>query len=663
MNSALGQAGLVLSAVSSLLALVLFVSSHKSENLTWRKNANYFVIAAFVGALLSAAALEHGLLTNDFSMNYVSSNSSRETPLLYQVTAMWSSLSGSILLWALILTGYAAVVALKARGRLGDSTVAMTLAVLSFISLFFFAMMLFSANPFLANARIPFDGNGPNPLLQDYPLVAFHPPMLYLGYVGLTVPFAYAIASLITKREDSKFAAETRNFATFAWAALTIGIFLGAWWSYQVLGWGGYWAWDPVENAAFLPWLTATAYIHSSLSSERGGNLRLWNVALLVSTFSLTILGTFFTRSGVLQSVHSFSASNLGPILIGFFAFVLVASLVLIVIRAPELHLASSKSTRLTRDGAYFANNILFVAFALIVLIGTSFPLLAQAVSGSVVSVGPPFYNSFSAPLGLLIVFLMTAAPLLNYRANSIGSLFERLFPAIAAGLLAILVAVFIGDRDLGYLGALGFGVFAIVGSAIGLYDRIAKRMKNGSFDGAVVRSIGSYLAHFGVAVVAIALATSTAFGTRGQLTIAPMSQSYFHGHKIAYSGVYTVVTPARTELLAKISIDGRGYFTPAISQFGTNSSIVGTPAVSTGILRDVYVTLDSPPTSSTSSVVIGVVIEPLVSWLWIGGLLLGGGGVVATLGALLSSRTRKRRVGSGSTQSKTTASPKLIER
>ena len=269
MNSALGQAGLVLSAVSSFFGLILFISAHKSESISRRRSANYFVITAFVGAVISAAALEHGLVTNDFTMNYVSSNSSRETPLLYQITAMWSSLSGSILLWALILTGYAAVVALKARSRLQDSTVAMTLAVLSLISLFFFAMMLVSANPFVANAKIPFDGNGPNPLLQDYPLVAFHPPMLYLGYVGLTVPFAYAIASLITKREDAKFAAETRNFATFAWAALTIGIFLGAWWSYQVLGWGGYWAWDPVENAAFLPWLTATAYIHSSLSSMK----------------------------------------------------------------------------------------------------------------------------------------------------------------------------------------------------------------------------------------------------------------------------------------------------------------------------------------------------------------------------------------------------------
>ena len=644
MNLALGQAGLILSAVSSFFALLLFALAHKSGNITQRRSANYFVLTAFLGALLSVAALEHGLITNDFTMNYVSSNSSRETPLLYQITAMWSSLSGSILLWALILTGYAAVVALKARGRLQDSTVAMTLAVLSFVSLFFFLMMIFSANPFLGNAKIPFDGNGPNPLLQDYPLVAFHPPMLYLGYVGLTVPFAYAIASLITKREDSKFAAETRNFATFAWACLTIGIFLGAWWSYQVLGWGGYWAWDPVENAAFLPWLTATAYIHSSLSSERGGNLRLWNASLLVATFSLTILGTFFTRSGVLQSVHSFSASSLGPILIGFFAFVLIASIVLIVVRAPELHLATSKSARLTRDGAYFANNILFVAFALIVLIGTSFPLLAQAVSGSVVSVGPPFYNSFTAPLGLLIVVLMTVSPLLNYRSNSLSGLFERLFPAIAAGLLAILIAIFLGNRDLGYLGALGFGIFGVVGAGIGLYDRIAKRVKNRSLDGAVLRSIGSYLAHFGVAVVAIALATSTAFGTRGQLTIAPMSQAYFHGHKIGYDGVYTMVTPARTELFAKVTIDGRGYFTPGISQFGTNSSVVGTPAVSTGILRDVYVTLDSPPTNSTSSVVIGVVVEPLVSWLWIGGLLLGGGGVVATVGALVSNRTRRRR-------------------
>ncbi|KJF15677.1 heme lyase CcmF/NrfE family subunit [Acidithrix ferrooxidans] len=635
MNAIIGTAGLVVSIVGSISGIISYLFGIRAKDAKSIRRSGGFVVLVFAGALISTGAMQHGLLTHDFSLSNVASNSSRETPLLYQITGMWSSLAGSILLWATILALYLVLVLFKYRKRELDVAFGWAMVVGLVVAGFFFIMMATSANPFLTLAHPPIDGSGPNPLLQNYPLVAFHPPMLYMGYVGFTVPFAFGIASLISNRSDTTFARETRYWALVAWIFLTLGIFLGAWWSYQVLGWGGYWAWDPVENSAFLPWLFGTAYLHSSMSGSRGGNMKIWNIGLLVATFSMTILGTFFTRSGVLQSVHAFSGSTLGPILIIFFAFVTVVSFGLIAWRASSMRASSFSATGINRDGTYLVNNLLFSAFAGIVLLGTTFPLLAQAINNSIVSVGPPFFNAFTAPLGLALLFFMTVSPFVPYTHISIKSLFNELFVPLMMGLLAMAIAVFLGSRDKGLIAAYGFGTFALTGSLkkmIGVL--LSRRGQKQSFS---VRAhlMGGLIAHIGVAVVAIALATSTAFGVRGEVKISPFQSAYFQGHKLTYEGVSTLVTPAKTSLRAAIMIDGRGPFYPAISQFGTNSQVVGTPSVSAGILRDVSVTLDSPPQSAKSQVIIGVVVEPLVSWLWIGGVIMGLGGGLALLGSL----------------------------
>ncbi|MGH9286602.1 MAG: cytochrome c biogenesis protein CcsA, partial [Acidimicrobiales bacterium] len=330
------------------------------------------------------------------------------------------------------------------------------------VAAFFFALMVGPANPFTSVAGpAPPDGPGPNPLLQNHPLMAFHPPLLYLGYVGFTVPFAFAIASLVTGRLGEGWLLETRRWALLAWACLSTGIVAGAWWSYEVLGWGGYWAWDPVENASLLPWLTATAYLHSVVVQERRGMLRVWNLSLVMATFALTILGTFLTRSGVLDSVHSFTESPIGPALLGFFAVVVALAVGLVFWRGDRLRAPGLIDSPVSREGAFLANNLLFAAFAFVVLLGTVFPLVVEAVNGDRLSVGRPYFDRMITPLGLLLLFMMAVAPALPWRKAAGEVLRARLQWPAAVGTAVVVGCVALGYRGLAPLLAFGLGGFA----------------------------------------------------------------------------------------------------------------------------------------------------------------------------------------------------------
>ena len=356
--------------------------------------------------------MEWALVTHDFSLRYVADNGSRATPLLYTVASLWGALEGSILLWALILAGYLAAMVHRFRDRTSDPLFGWALLTGLVVAAFFFGLMLGPANPFrLVQGAIPTDGPGPNPLLQNHPLMAFHPPILYLGYVGFTVPFSFAVGALVTGRLGEGWLAETRRATLLAFGCLTAGIVLGGWWSYEVLGWGGYWAWDPVENASLLPWLTATAYLHSVLVQERRGMLRVWNLSLVAATFALTIFGTFLTRSGMVNSVHAFSQSAIGPVLLGFLAAIVLVSVGLIGWRADVLRSPGRIDSPVSREGAFLANNLLFAGFALVVLVGTVFPLIAEAYDGRQLSVGEPYFDTMTRPIGIALLFLMAVAP------------------------------------------------------------------------------------------------------------------------------------------------------------------------------------------------------------------------------------------------------------
>ncbi len=535
-NGALGHTGVLLGFCSAVVGIVVIATGlirHRDSTL---RGGQLYAPLILLGGLVAVVAMEHALLTHDFSLTYVADNNSRSTPALYSITGLWSALAGSILLWAVILGGYASVMAWRFRRRGSDPLVGWATLVVYVVAAFFFGLMLGPADPFShVVGAVPHSGLGPNTLLQDNPLVLIHPPMLYLGFVGFTLPFAFAIATLATGRVDEDWQGETRRWTLFAWAFLTMGIILGAWWSYEVLGWGGFWSWDPVENAALLPWLVGTAYLHSVMVQERRGLLRIWNLSLVVAAFSLTILGTFLTRSGVIQSVHSFSESTIGPLLLGFFCLVLVTGVGLIAWRGDRLRSAGGIDAAVSREGAFLVNNLLFVAFAFVVLLGTVFPLLYQALNGDELSVGAPYFNRFFVPVGLALLFLMAVAPALPWRKASLEVVRSRLTVPAAAGVVVVVACVAAGVRGVEPLAAFGLGAFAAASALRALVLSVraawqlarrggAGRLRSllSGWRGLVGRANGGMVVHVGVVVVAVGLAAATSFIHRGELLLRP---------------------------------------------------------------------------------------------------------------------------------------------
>ncbi|HEX6659618.1 MAG TPA: cytochrome c-type biogenesis CcmF C-terminal domain-containing protein [Ilumatobacter sp.] len=477
------------------------------------------------------------------------------------------------------------------------------------------------------------DGPGPNPLLQNHVLVLFHPPILYLGYVGFTVPFAFAIAALVTGRVGEGWLLETRRWALFAWAFLTIGILLGGWWSYEVLGWSGVWAWDPVENASFLPWLTATAYLHSVLVQERRGMLRVWNLSLLVATFALTILGTFLTRSGVLSSVHAFGDGPIGTYLLVFFGLVVAVSLALIAWRGDRLRSPGTIDSPLSREGAFLANNVLFTVFAFVVLLGTVFPLLVEALQDRQTIVGAPYFDRLSTPIGLALLFLMAVAPVLPWRKASLELLRDRLFWPAWCGAIALIVAVVLGATGWASLVA-----FALAGAAAGSALRqLVLATRRQGWRGLVGRANGGMIVHLGVIAIAVALVASNAYTRSATLDLRVGAVEEWGGHRFALEGVREEVDDRVRMVIADVRLDGGDVYTPRITKYLRQGIDVGTPSVSTGVTRDVYMTLERGAVPGAEQATIRVFTKPLILWLWIGG-------AVMTIGTLLAAFPGRRR-------------------
>ncbi|MEY2567474.1 MAG: cytochrome c-type biosis protein CcmF, partial [Actinomycetota bacterium] len=427
---------------------------------------------------------------------------------------------------------------------------------------------------------------------------------------------------------------ETRRWTLFAWGFLTIGIALGAWWSYEVLGWGGYWAWDPVENASFLPWLTATAYLHSVMVQERRGMLRVWNLSLLLATFSLTILGTFLTRSGVLDSVHSFTESPIGPAILAFFGLIVVVGVTLIGWRGDTLRSPGAIDSPVSREGFFLANNLLFAAFAFVVLLGTVFPLVLEAVNGSRISVGRPYFDRMTMPIALALLFLMAVAPVLPWRKASGELLRHRLQWPAWTGALVLVVCVVAGVRGLAPLLAFGLGAFA-AGAAVRQLVVSARRQ---GLHGLLGRANGGMVVHIGVVVVAVAFAASSSYSHRAEFRMTPGQTRRLAGHTVTYEGTRTVKHTNRTSIEARVRIDGGRAYTPALSTFPFATQAIGTPSVRTGLTEDVYLTLVVAPRGAGASAVIGVIIRPLMLWLWLGAGLMA----VGTLMAAVPGRRRR---------------------
>ena len=626
-NLILGDLGIAIAVAAALAALVSFGLG------LWRRDRIFLAIGrgllwlVLLGAALAFSAMERALVNRDFTVAYVAENGSSATDRLFNVATAWAALEGSILLWGLVLAGFVVAASVRFRRRGDDPLVVCALMCALLVVLFFFGLMVGPADPFVAFDPPPgYDGPGPNPLLQDNPLMAVHPPMLYLGYVGFTVPFAFAVSSLALGRTDENWLAETRRWSLFAWGFLTAGIVLGAWWSYDTLGWGGYWAWDPVENASLLPWLTATAYLHSAMVQERRGMLRVWNLSLVCATFCLTILGTFITRSGVLDSVHSFTASGIGPAILGFFGVVAGACVLLIGWRGDRLRAPGRFDSFFSREGTFLANNLLFALFAAVVLLGTVFPLVAEATSGERLSVGAPYFQRMTMPLGMLLLFLMAAAPVLPWRKASGELLGRRLLWPAWCGVGVLAVAVGLGARGPAPLVAFALGGFA--GGAAARQLVLASRRQG--WRGLLGRTNGGMVTHIGVVIIAVGLAASGSYLQQAELALGEGQAARFAGQEFGFVGVREVVHDERLEVRAEIAVDGACCVAPAISRYTLRGQVVGHPATLTSARRDVQLSVVRLPSETGGNLVLRITVQPLIVWLWVGGAVMLVGIVLA---------------------------------
>jgi cytochrome c-type biogenesis protein CcmF len=526
----------------------------------WVDSSRRSVYAAAVLLTVCVVVLEAAFLRDDFSVELVADHSSTTTPTLYKMTAMWGSQGGSLLLWAWVLSLAASGVLFATRRRHRE-VVPWATAVLCGLGIFFTGLMLLAggANPFARLDPVPAEGVGLNPLLR-HPAMAIHPPMLYSGYVLFSIPFAFAIGALAARRLDASWIRSTRRFGLLAWIFLTCGILLGAGWSYMELGWGGYWGWDPVENASLMPWLVGTAFLHSIMVQERRGMLKVWNVSLICGTFALCLLGTFLVRSGILESIHAFGASTVGTPLLGLIAVVLVGSTVLIVSRQRELRAERRVESLASREAVFLVNNLLLVGLALIVFWGTFFPLISEAITGERSSLGGPWFDRYVTPLALTLVLFTGIGPLLAWRRVSAGRALRLFGPPLAvASLLALLLAAFTGAADEPLaLVMFTFAAFALAGLA-GEFARGAaaqRALAGGSWPAALGRLVsrnrrryGGYIVHSGVALAFVAVAASSSFQTSRDVRMVPGDTTRVDDYTVTYQGAYTSVDEGEDRL------------------------------------------------------------------------------------------------------------------
>jgi cytochrome c-type biogenesis protein CcmF len=605
------------------------------------------IYTTFALVLLASIGLWTALLTHDFSFKFVASTTSRNMPAVYVFAAFWGGQAGSLLFWALILTFYSAVAVYLHRHRSRDMMPWVT-GTLALVQLFFLLTTCLGANPYARLDFIPLDGTGLNPQLQN-PGMAIHPPNLYLGYVATTIPFAFAIGALFTRRLDNEWLAAVRRWALVSWFFLTVGITLGMWWAYVELGWGGYWAWDPVENASFLPWLTGTAFLHSIMIQEKRGMLRKWNVVLVVATFLLAILGTFITRSGVIESVHSFAQSPVGNWFAGFLVLSIALTSYLVTTRLRDLEAPVTLESMLSREAAFLYNNLVLCGIAFSVLWGTLFPILSEWVRGDKITVGPPFFNAVNIPLGLLLLGLTGVGPLIAWRRASTANLKRQFAAPATAGVSVGVVLLALGMRDPYALVSYTLAGF-VTGTIIQEFAKGtgARRAIHGeSLSVALVRLVGrnrrrygGYIVHLGIVILFSAFA-GLAFKREHDVTLRPgdafeTKDPWGHKWRFVSQGVsrYETLNRDVTAIALDTWRDGKrlGLLTTEQRQYRDSRGMpTFNPSTEVGILtsakQDVYVVLAGVTGDETAELRIN--FNPLVVWVWIGGGIMAIGGLI----------------------------------
>src|SRR5262252_7611941 len=603
-------------------------------------------LAQAVLIVLSFAALTDAYVTSDFSVATVAANSHSAKPLLYKISGVWGNHEGSMMLWVLILSVFGAAVSLFGE-NLPDSLRARVLAVQAWVGVGFLAFILFTSNPFLRLSPATPDGNGMNPLLQD-PGLAFHPPLLYLGYVGFSVTFAFAIAALIEGRVDAAWARWVRPWTLAAWCFLTHGIALGSWWSYYILGWGGFWFWDPVENASLMPWLAGTALLHSAVVMEKRGALKVWTILLAIVTFSLSLIGTFLVRSGVLTSVHAFATDPMRGVFILLILIVFIGgALALYGWRAPLLK-QGGLFAPISREGALVFNNLFLTTACATVFVGTLYPLALEALTGEKISVGPPFFNATFAPLFIALMVVMPFGPLLGWKRGDLLSAAQRLLAAAILAALAVAAALALeqGGPVLAPFGA-GVAVFVMVGAIIDVAERtqflrVPLRVVLRRAVGLPRSAWGTAFAHFGLGVTLLGIVAVTAWGSERISEMKVGDTLDITRYRVTFVGLFNRQGPNYHEavgrfLVRRMNGDLIGTMEPSRRTFPVRSMTTTQAALMTRGVSQLYVSLGDP--TQKGNVAVRLYYKPLVLLIWLGGAIMCAGGA-------LSLSDRRLRVG-----------------
>jgi cytochrome c-type biogenesis protein CcmF len=627
--------------VATAGTVVGFEAARRASTLgtVWARRLAY----AFSALMAAAnAVMLYALLTHDFTVSYVAQVGSRQVPTWVSFVSLWSSLEGSILFWGLVLGAYVAGATWATRDR-HPEYMPYAIGVWLACGAFFSFLLAGPAQPFLTVPHPAADGPGPNPLLQNHLLMAIHPPFLYSGYVGMTIPFGLAVAALLAGRLGHDFIRPLRTWLLLPWIFLTCAIVLGGWWAYEVLGWGGYWAWDPVENASFLPWLTATAALHSALLMERKGILKGWTVTLVLATFLLTILGTFMTRSGVFNSVHSFTQSAIGPTILAFLGAALLLSVIVLAMRVDTLAPEGRLEGSLTRDSTFLVNNLLFVLFTFTVLVGTVFPLVVEALRGAKMSVGRPYFDTMAVPIGAALLFLMGVGPALPWGRATGEQVRRALIPPAAGAAVAAAVGFLAGARNPWTLLTLAFGGYTAFVTlremALPLRQRMAAHGEGAGrafLEGAVRRGrrrTGAYVVHAGATLVIVSIAVSSTMGLSKEVQLRSGDAAQVGAYTLTFLRTETIVEPHRESVVARVAVSrgGRdlGTMAPRMNQYESQREPVGTPAVRTAALEDLYLSImNIDPESGTVS--LHALVNPMVGWIWAATGLMALGGLVA---------------------------------
>ncbi len=656
----IGEFALLLALATALYGVVSYTMAFRSNRVDLFLSADKTPIIVWACVMVSSIALWRAFMADDFSLQYVAAYSNIELDFFYKFSSFWGGQKGSLLFWTLILTTYMMVVHVQNRKQ-NLRLVPIALAVMMVIAVFFLGLLNFSTNPFEINPVPPADGRGLNPLLQNYWMV-IHPPTLYLGYVGFTVPFAFATAALLTKNLDDGWIRLTRKWTLVSWFFLCMGNLFGAQWAYVELGWGGYWAWDPVENAAFMPLLIATAYLHSVMIQEKKDMMKVWNMSLILLTFVMTIFGTFITRSGLIQSVHTFDEATLGYYFLGFLGVIVVFSVTMILLRLPLLKSKNELDSFISRESMFLLNNLVLLGIAFATFWGTIFPIISEAFRGVKITVGPPFYNQVNVPIGMVLLALIGIGPVIAWRKASWSNLkrnFTKPILAGATGAAVLFPFVPLTDKSeiFTYITFI-LCIFVTTSMLIEFMKGTGARMK--AHDESPVRALsglvwknknryGGYIVHLGVVMLFAGIAGSQSYSTDIEKHLNIGDRFQLRGYDFTYEKLLVKEqSSVKTRVIAQLGIerDGKRVWTglPEKEFYkGQNQPVTEVDLIST-LKEDVYMILaDFNP--ETSAATIKVYVKPMVKWMWLGGWVIAFGTMIAVWPDRLEARRRVERL------------------